>query len=135
MPSNTAFVPAAASLAASSFTARSSVTPVGTARQAPSRFATTAIFNRKPPAPTTFSRTEQNRLAKLSAEDPSSQAGFTMYAEKVNGRLAQMGFVIGLATEILSKDHVTIADQILIMFSPLTTGLVVFAHAVSSLTA
>ena len=43
--------------------------------------------------------------------------GWTPYAEKVNGRLAQLGFVIGLVTEIVSGKP--ISEQILVMFSPL----------------
>jgi hypothetical protein len=32
----------------------------------------------------------------------SSKVGFTAFAETWNGRLAMMGFVIGLATELLT---------------------------------
>ena len=43
--------------------------------------------------------------------------GWTPYAERVNGRMAQLGFVIGLVTEIVSGKP--ISEQILVMFSPL----------------
>ena len=46
--------------------------------------------------------------------------GWTPYAEKVNGRMAQLGFVIGLVTEIASGKP--IGDQILVMFSPLVAA-------------
>ena len=46
--------------------------------------------------------------------------GWTPYAEKVNGRLAQLGFVIGLVTEIVSGKP--ISEQILVMFSPLVAA-------------
>ena len=46
--------------------------------------------------------------------------GWTPYAEKVNGRMAQLGFVIGLVTEIVSGKP--ISEQILVMFSPLVAA-------------
>lgn len=67
-----------------------------------------------------FSRLESSRAAKLDSEYRGPQ-GFTPYAEKVNGRVAQMGFVIGLITEIVSGKP--IGQQMLIMFSPLTHAL------------
>lgn len=75
----------------------------------------------KPSAP--FKTIEENRTAKAASEYRGPQ-GFTPYAEKVNGRLAQLGFVIGLVTEILTGKGM--AQQMLIMFSPLT-------HAVENL--
>jgi hypothetical protein len=66
-----------------------------------------------------FNSIAENRAA-MSDSIVQQPKGFTPYAEKVNGRLAQLGFVIGLATEILSHDHLTIGQQILLMFSPVT---------------
>lgn len=65
----------------------------------------------------------EGRRAKKGAEYRGPQ-GFTPYAERVNGRIAQLGFAIGLVTEIVSGKP--IGEQILIMFSPLV-------HAASEL--
>lgn len=54
--------------------------------------------------------------------------GFTLYNERINGRLAMAGFVIGLTTEILSKDHVTIAGQVGMILAPVTSILGVVAR-------
>jgi hypothetical protein len=35
-------------------------------------------------------------------ENKTSKAGFTAFAENWNGRLAMLGFVIGVATELLT---------------------------------
>eukprot|EP00171_Calliarthron_tuberculosum_P005749 IDg5749t1 len=59
---------------------------------------------------------EENRRIRKDSEYRGPQ-GFTMYAERVNGRLAQLGFVIGLVTELASGKPM--GEQILIMFSPL----------------
>lgn len=57
--------------------------------------------------------------------------GFTVYAEKVNGRMAMFGFVLGLITEIVTGK--SIGDQMLIMFTPFVhfagQFLVLLAHA------
>ncbi|WP_017326667.1 chlorophyll a/b-binding protein [Synechococcus sp. PCC 7336] len=45
-------------------------------------------------------RERQQREANLGLSRP--KLGFTDYAEKFNGRLAMLGFVIGLATEFLT---------------------------------
>ncbi|MCG8368158.1 MAG: chlorophyll a/b-binding protein [Pseudanabaenales cyanobacterium] len=34
--------------------------------------------------------------------DQTSQSGFTVYSEKINGRLAMIGFVALLATEVIT---------------------------------
>ena len=126
-----AFVNTAAPLVArSSFTssAVSAVRP--TVRLARPTFATRMALQTKEKQTqkqktSSFSRTEDNRRAKLAAEDRGPQ-GFTPYAERVNGRIAQMGFVIGLITELASGK--TINEQILIMFSPLTNLVVSLLH-------
>eukprot|EP00178_Gracilaria_changii_P011050 TRINITY_DN3178_c0_g1_i1.p2 TRINITY_DN3178_c0_g1~~TRINITY_DN3178_c0_g1_i1.p2 ORF type:complete len:132 (-),score=23.68 TRINITY_DN3178_c0_g1_i1:81-476(-) len=63
-----------------------------------------------------FRTLEANRAAKVDSAYRGLQ-GFTPYAEKVNGRLAQLGFVIALVTELVSGKGIN--EQILIMFSPL----------------
>jgi hypothetical protein len=35
-------------------------------------------------------------------KNPENKLGFTQFAENWNGRLAMMGFVIGIATELLT---------------------------------
>lgn len=35
-------------------------------------------------------------------ENPTSKFGFTAFAETWNGRLAMLGFVVGLATEFVT---------------------------------
>lgn len=64
-----------------------------------------------------FSMLEANRAAKEKAAFRGPQ-GFTPYAERVNGRIAMMGFFTGLVTEIVSGK--TINEQMFIMFSPIT---------------
>lgn len=77
----------------------------------------------------TFTKVEDSRKARVDSQYRGVQ-GFTPYAETVNGRLAQVGFVIGLVTEVFSQDHLTIGQQILLMFSPLTNAVGAFAaHA------
>ncbi len=39
---------------------------------------------------------------KMYVEDSTSRAGFTEYAEKLNGRLAMIGFVALLALEVIT---------------------------------
>ncbi len=41
-------------------------------------------------------------LAHLSMADTNPRFGFVAFAETWNGRLAMLGFVIGLATELLT---------------------------------
>jgi hypothetical protein len=38
----------------------------------------------------------------MSMTDPTPRFGFVAFAETWNGRLAMLGFVIGLATELLT---------------------------------
>jgi ferrochelatase len=45
------------------------------------------------------------QLATLMA-DPSPRFGFVAFAETWNGRLAMLGFVIGLATELLTGQSI-----------------------------
>jgi Chlorophyll A-B binding protein len=38
----------------------------------------------------------------MSMSDKAGKFGFTQFAENWNGRLAMLGFVIGLATEVIT---------------------------------
>ena len=54
-----------------------------------------------------YSVEEGNRLNNFAVEpkvyvDESVQAGFTEYAEKLNGRLAMIGFVSALILEVVT---------------------------------
>lgn len=54
-----------------------------------------------------YTTEEQGRLNNFAVEpkmyvDNSVQAGFTKYAEKLNGRLAMIGFVSLLALEVVT---------------------------------
>jgi hypothetical protein len=66
-----------------------------------------------------FPTLQRNQDLKEDSVEREPQ-GFTPYAELVNGRTAALGFVIGLVTEIYSKDHLTIGQQILFLVSPIT---------------
>lgn len=110
---------------------------LSTRRPAPvaRRGVTSAVLFGKPPTPksetkkqrvSSFNRSEQNQIDLREAEYRGPQ-GFTPYAELVNGRLAQMGFVIGLITEIASGK--TITQQVGIIFAPVAH----LAHSVAVL--
>ena len=43
-----------------------------------------------------------SRVVKLSNNAMDSKFGFSSFAETWNGRLAMMGFIIGLGTELLT---------------------------------
>ena len=49
-------------------------------------------------------------MIKFPKDSMDSRWGFTIYAETWNGRLAMMGFMIGLGTELLTGQG--ILDQI-----------------------
>jgi hypothetical protein len=66
-----------------------------------------------------FNKSAEDREAKKNSIVQQPR-GFTPYAEKVNGRIAQLAFVTGLVTEIFSRDHLSMGQQILYMFSPVT---------------
>ncbi|KAJ8901119.1 hypothetical protein NDN08_004979 [Rhodosorus marinus] len=51
---------------------------------------------------------------RLGPQDP--KPGFNFLNEQLNGRLAMMGFVIGLSTEILNPAHPTIVQQVQSIF-------------------
>ena len=98
---------------------------------APSTFRTSAVCNRRRIAPRAALQGEKRIFSnKLIGEDAETSVvrdaeyrgpqGWTPYAEKVNGRLAQLGFVIGLVTELVSGKP--IGEQILVMFSPLVAA-------------
>ncbi len=49
-----------------------------------------------------YTTEEQNKLNNL-AVDNTSKTGFTEYAEKLNGRLAMVGFTSLLAMQVINK--------------------------------
>ena len=114
--STTAFVPALSLRAPTAFTGR----PTFNTTHPQATFARRSVIRAQiGDSDSRFNKTSANRKAKIDAEYRGPQ-GFTPYAEKVNGRLAQLGFVIGLITEIFGKGHPTIVQQIGIMGSPIT---------------
>jgi hypothetical protein len=66
-------------------------------------------------------------------EDIVHPQGFTLFSEKTNGQLAMLGLVIGVATEVLSKDHVTIAGQIGMILAPVTSIFAVIMRELQAL--
>jgi hypothetical protein len=66
-------------------------------------------------------------------EDYVHPQGFTLFSEKTNGQLAMLGLVIGVATEVLSKDHVTIAGQIGMILAPVTSIFAVVMRELQAL--
>mmetsp|Transcript_6878 Transcript_6878/g.16797 ORF Transcript_6878/g.16797 Transcript_6878/m.16797 type:complete len:128 (-) Transcript_6878:253-636(-) len=115
VPSVGAFAPSSSTLAPR--TRPSAICP---ARSVPTmvKDPVKKTLKKDPMVKPSFSAIEDNKKAMLDAEERGPQ-GFTEYAEKVNGRLAMMGFVIGLVTEVVNKTHPTIYDQMLTIF-PIT---------------
>jgi len=44
----------------------------------------------------------KNKTRRINMESQEKKLGFTEFAETWNGRLAMLGFVIGVATELLT---------------------------------
>lgn len=65
----------------------------------------------------TFSNLEADRVAKQESAATGPQ-GFTPYAERINGRAAQIGFFSALLIEIFTGK--SIVDQIRFVLSPIT---------------
>lgn len=121
---NTAFVPSAGLVGTTSFIGARSNT---TSPRRPGRaLVPTAVLSGDKRAFTSkpYGDNENARARRESAY--TGPQGWTPYAEKVNGRLAQLGFVIGLVTEIASGKP--IGTQILIMFSPFIHLVQAIAH-------
>jgi hypothetical protein len=57
------------------------------------------------PSGFTFGYSARNN-SKRPVADSSSRFGFVAFAETWNGRLAMLGFVIGLATELLTGQSI-----------------------------
>lgn len=98
---------------------------------APTTFRPSSVCARRRPAPCAALNGDKRAFStKLAGEKARGTVvknaeyrgpqGWTAYAEKVNGRMAQLGFVIGLVTEIVSGKP--IGEQILVMFSPLVAA-------------
>lgn len=73
------------------------------------------------------------KSAPVIEEDIVEPQGFTLYNERVNGQLAMLGFVIGVTTEVLSKDHVTILGQIGMILAPVTSMFAVVTRELQAL--
>ncbi|KAA8498527.1 hypothetical protein FVE85_6112 [Porphyridium purpureum] len=56
---------------------------------------------------------QKQREQLRQAEELPRQAGWSAYAERVNGRLAMFFFVVALVTNIANPEHPGIVDQIL----------------------
>lgn len=56
------------------------------------------------------------RMAAGESEDKSIPQGFTFFSEKLNGRAAMIGFVLGLATELINPEHPGIVAQVESLF-------------------
>lgn len=84
------------------------------------RFAVTATLKGYKRVFSNNLNVEDKSVAPAREGEYRGPQGWTPYAEKVNGRLAQFGFVIGLVTEIVSGKP--ISEQILLMFSPLVAA-------------
>ena len=65
----------------------------------------------------TFTSLEENRLAKEQSYFVP-QRRFSLNAEKINGRFAMMGFVIGLTTEVITGKGIN--EQLLALFAPIS---------------
>mmetsp|Transcript_41911 Transcript_41911/g.164263 ORF Transcript_41911/g.164263 Transcript_41911/m.164263 type:complete len:92 (+) Transcript_41911:289-564(+) len=59
-------------------------------------------------------RMSKRTVVSMSSDKGSKQPkpGFTFFNEQLNGRLAMIGFAIGLSTEILNPAHPTIPQQV-----------------------
>ncbi|KAJ8901121.1 hypothetical protein NDN08_004981 [Rhodosorus marinus] len=64
------------------------------------------------------SNTSKRTVVSMGIEDRTgkSKPGFNALNEQLNGRLAMMGFIIGLSTEILNPAHPTIVQQVTSIF-------------------
>jgi hypothetical protein len=129
MSFNIAFVPATGGVAASalrstSLAFTSKISAHRTLAPLAIRRSTRAVLTPDPKPnrdekKTAFPHFVQDHNAKINAREMLPK-GWNPSAEKFNGRLAQLGFVIGLVTEIFSKDHLTICQQIIYIFSPVS---------------
>uniref|UniRef100_A0A7S1XF51 High light inducible protein n=1 Tax=Compsopogon caeruleus TaxID=31354 RepID=A0A7S1XF51_9RHOD len=51
------------------------------------------------------------------------KAGWTQFNEQLNGRLAMMGFVIGILTEALAPSHPSVLQQLSALIEPVRNVL------------
>eukprot|EP00186_Timspurckia_oligopyrenoides_P001715 CAMPEP_0182442358 /NCGR_PEP_ID=MMETSP1172-20130603/1274_1 /TAXON_ID=708627 /ORGANISM="Timspurckia oligopyrenoides, Strain CCMP3278" /LENGTH=125 /DNA_ID=CAMNT_0024637157 /DNA_START=294 /DNA_END=671 /DNA_ORIENTATION=+ len=76
------------------------------------------VAGRKLEEKTKFESIEANKAAlnkAIEASDGEIQ-GFTLYSEKVNGRMAMIGFTLALVTEIIAPSHPSLITQIFALF-------------------
>mmetsp|Transcript_9922 Transcript_9922/g.14377 ORF Transcript_9922/g.14377 Transcript_9922/m.14377 type:complete len:91 (+) Transcript_9922:40-312(+) len=65
-------------------------------------------------SPTKMSKRTVVSMKKKGSKNP--KPGFNFFNERLNGRLAMIGFVVGLSTEILNPNHPTIPQQVQSLF-------------------
>lgn len=70
------------------------------------RFPPAAFVRKIAPAPIILLSMMMNSVQSFAMVDPSPRFGFVPFAETWNGRLAMLGFVIGLATELLTGQSI-----------------------------
>jgi hypothetical protein len=63
------------------------------------------------------------RMVVDKPEDKSIPQGFTLFSEKLNGRMAMLGFVAALGAEILSPAHPTVVEQVGSIFTTISNIL------------
>lgn len=64
----------------------------------------------------TYQQGDKTIVTRNDLELEEQRKGFTFYSEKWNGRLAMLGFVIALATEVINPAHPTIVQQVASLF-------------------
>ncbi|KAJ8901120.1 hypothetical protein NDN08_004980 [Rhodosorus marinus] len=69
-----------------------------------------SVVSRKPAA--TMSKRTVVSMSGKGSKEPKPKPGFNFFNERLNGRLAMVGFAIGLSTEILNPAHPTIPQQV-----------------------
>lgn len=91
----------------------------------PSVALSTSSFSARPARPThTVARKPAavRMVAPLNTDEPdkSIPQGFTLFSEKLNGRMAMIGFVAALGAEIFSPAHPTVVEQVSSVFTTVT---------------
>lgn len=94
--------------------------PAAVAR--PSAVLSTSSFTSRSARPTFFVAQKPaavRMVAPLDNKKPdkSIPQGFTLFSEKLNGRMAMIGFVAALGAEILSPAHPTVVEQVSAVFT------------------
>eukprot|EP00184_Porphyridium_aerugineum_P005679 CAMPEP_0184699636 /NCGR_PEP_ID=MMETSP0313-20130426/5839_1 /TAXON_ID=2792 /ORGANISM="Porphyridium aerugineum, Strain SAG 1380-2" /LENGTH=120 /DNA_ID=CAMNT_0027158755 /DNA_START=130 /DNA_END=492 /DNA_ORIENTATION=+ len=88
------------------------------------RSARTIVALKEPNSSTLI---EEKQKILRDAEDLERKGGFSEYAERVNGRMAMLGFVLALVTEVVAPSHPSLVQQIFAMF-PIEQALKAIGH-------